>query len=135
LYDYLQHFFSFTGNTNIYFKDDAKSKIATDENYLKTIMHNLTSNAVKAAKDKTLGSIVWNAWAADGKQFLSITETDPGMKPEQANTLNDTSAATNARSGFGFHLIRDLAKAIDCEISMQSQPDAGTCFTLCFNNR
>jgi signal transduction histidine kinase len=36
----------------------------------------------------------------------------------------------NAKTGFGLHLIRDLAKAIQYHISIESKPGMGTTFVL-----
>ena len=62
--------------------------------------------------------------------MLSITDNGPGIAAEQAKALFDDSVTSNAKTGLGLHLIRDLAKAIQYRISVQSQPGQGTTFIL-----
>jgi len=94
-------------------------------------MQNLTSNAIKVLKNDPNGVIEWNAKTEGDKTILSITDNGPGIDKEQVKALyNEDSIGVNARTGFGFHLIRDLAKAIKYKISIQSQPGLGTTFTL-----
>jgi len=42
----------------------------TDENYLKTIVLNLTANAVKAFQNIPDAKIEWKAWKENDKLFL-----------------------------------------------------------------
>ncbi|MBL0012981.1 MAG: hypothetical protein IPP30_04250 [Flavobacterium sp.] len=44
------------------------------------------------------------------------------------------SGVVGIQSGLGLHLIRDLAKAIDCKIDVDSRPNQGTTFTPGFKN-
>jgi signal transduction histidine kinase len=62
LFAYLQKYF--TGPENISFSFSAEENliVQTDENYLQTIMQNLTSNAVKALQQKPNTQITWKAW-------------------------------------------------------------------------
>ena len=130
LFNHLQQFFSSTENVAMRFNAAPGLKVSTDENYLQTIMHNLTSNAVKALKNTSNATIEWNAKQQGNKIILSITDNGPGIKPEQINALYDDSSALNTKTGFGLHIIRDLAKAIQCKISMQPAAGQGTTFIL-----
>ncbi|MNY63612.1 Phosphate regulon sensor protein PhoR [compost metagenome] len=96
----------------------------TDEDYLRTIMQNLTNNAVKALKSTQNAEIHWKAKPEGGRIVLSVADNGPGASDEQLNALYDGNAAIGIKSGLGLHLIRDLAKAISCEVS--SRPNAGT---------
>ena len=51
LFDYIQKFFSNTQNVRIGFDAAPGLLVSTDENYLRTIMQNLTSNAIRALKE------------------------------------------------------------------------------------
>jgi signal transduction histidine kinase len=130
LFDYLQKFFAQTGAISMQYNHAPGLTISTDENYLRIIMQNLTSNAIKALKNMPEGKIVWNARKEGVKTVLSITDNGPGIGPEQLKTLYDDHSALNSRGGFGFHLIKDLAKAIQYQIAIQSQPGKGTTFIL-----
>jgi sensor histidine kinase regulating citrate/malate metabolism len=59
-----------------------------------------------------------------------VTDNGPGIDAEQASALYHESSSFNKRTGFGFHLIRDLARAIRLQITIRSVPGAGTTFVL-----
>lgn len=62
--------------------------------------------------------------------ILSITDNGPEINEEQAKSLYTEGIGINAKTGFGLHLIRDLAKAIKYHISIESKPGMGTTFVL-----
>jgi signal transduction histidine kinase len=130
LFDYLQKFFAQTTQVQISFSDPESLEVSTDENYLKVIMQNLTSNAVKVLRNNPGGTIIWKAHKEGLKTLLSITDNGPGIKAEQIKVLYNEENAVNAKTGFGFHLIRDLAKAIQYHISIESKLGMGTTFVL-----
>lgn len=112
-----------------YHNSDAIS-IFTDENYLKTIVRNLTSNAINVFTTTPNPTIIWKAWQENGVSYLSITDNGPGSSKEQFKALYDDKEVVGIKSGLGLHLIRDLAKAINCEISVNSIVNEGTTFVL-----
>ncbi|HMH34930.1 MAG TPA: tetratricopeptide repeat-containing sensor histidine kinase [Puia sp.] len=130
LFDYLQKFFVHAAPVQIRFSDTDQLEVLADENYLQVIMQNLTANAIKSLRDSRGGKIEWKAWTSGGKTMLSIRDNGPGILEEQARNLFTEGQSVNARSGFGFHLIRDLAKAIRYSISIESKPGFGTTFIL-----
>lgn len=130
LFDYLQKFFPETQQVSIRFNDPENLVVSADENYLKVIMQNLTSNALKALKNTTEGRIEWKARKDGSKTILSITDNGPGISEEQVKSLYQEGSGFNARTGFGLHLIRDLARAIQYHISIESKPGFGTTFVL-----
>lgn len=130
LFTYIRDFFGTTTGVALQFADPGSIKVNTDENYLRTIMHNLTANAIKALQHTPDARIDWKVEQTSEHTLLSITDNGPGMDEQQTKALYDDSVAANSKTGFGLHLIRDLAKAIRCKISIQSKPGAGTTFTL-----
>ncbi|HTE23732.1 tetratricopeptide repeat-containing sensor histidine kinase [Flavitalea sp.] len=131
LFDYLQKFFPQDGAVKISFFQTPGLTVSADENYLRVIMQNLTSNAMKAINNKPNGVIEWRAKKEGDKTILAITDNGPGINEEQMKALyNGDDIAVNTRTGFGFHLIQDLAKAIQYKILVQSQPGMGTTFIL-----
>lgn len=126
MYDYSQHY-------RFVFMNTSKISIFADKNFLKTIMRNLTSNAIKALNNKSEGIITWKATLVDNLTVLSITDNGVGAKPEQFRALYDDKAEVGSKSGLGLHLIRDLAKLINCTIKVNSKPDEGTEILLIFN--
>lgn len=130
LFDYLQKFFLPSQQLNIRFDDPGPLELSADENYLKVIMQNLTSNAIRALENRPDGLIIWKAAEEGGQTVLSLTDNGPGIDAEQAGALYHENAGFNRRTGFGFHLIRDLARAIRLQITIRSAPGAGTTFVL-----
>ena len=122
----------FSGYQNIKFEylNPENIEIFTDENYLKTIVRNLTSNAINVFTSTTNPTIIWKAWQENNQSYLSITDNDPGASLEQFKALYDDKEVVGIKTGLGLHLIRDLAKAINCEIIVDSKINEGTTFTL-----
>jgi signal transduction histidine kinase len=122
-------------NVQLSFSDSENIAIVTDENYLFTIMKNLTANAVKALEGKANGLIQWKAAKQkDGKVTLSITDNGSGLTEAQRDGLLTGQEITGNKNGFGFHIVRDLAVAIQLLILAKSQPGIGTEFSLVFND-
>lgn len=122
--------FSGEENVNITFEDPEDIVLNTDENYLKTIIRNLTGNAMKALEKTKDPKITWKAWQENDKKHLSISDNGPGGTQEQFKALYDDKEVVGIKTGLGLHLIRDLAKAIDCKIDIETQPNQGTTFIL-----
>ena len=130
LFDYIEKFFGQAEHVSIRFDYVPGTMIPADENYLRTIMQNLTSNAIRALKSTPDAVIEWKATTDKDKVILSISDNGPGIEPARAKSLFDESVVSNEKTGFGLHLIRDLAKAIRYKIAVQSEPGQGTTFIL-----
>ena len=130
LFKYLQNFFPVTPSIHLSFSNPQNLSVITDENYLQTIMHNLTSNAIKALNNTSNGTIEWKAFEQNGKAILSITDNGPGVTNEQLKALYDETANSGSRHGLGLHIIRDLAKTIGCTVILQPEMKKGTTFFL-----
>ncbi len=122
--------FSSEERVQISFENKDNIQINTDENYLKTIIRNLTGNAIKALNEIENPTIIWKAWKENETSYLSISDNGKGASDEQFKALYDDKEVVGIKTGLGLHLIRDLAKAIDCEISVDSKIDIGTIFIL-----
>ena len=129
--------FSAEKNVRLIFENTENIILYTDENFLKTIIRNLTANAIKAvcieyAQDVINATIIWKAWQKENVTYLSISDNGFGANAETFTTLFDEAEISDTQSGLGLHLIRDLTKAIHCEISVNSKENIGTTFTLLF---
>ena len=131
LYDYIRQAISPGENISISFEQQPDMQLNIDEHYIKTIMYNLTNNAVKALGGK--GTIVWKAWEEGKQRYLSITDNGPGATEEAFRALYDDSAPVGIKTGLGLHIIRDLAKAIGCKISVFTTPGSGAELRLAFS--
>lgn len=129
LFGYLSHTFSPTQKIGYSFSNPEKIVLSSDENYLKTIIYNLTANAVAALQNKDDGFITWKAWKEGNTVFLSITDNGIGFPLELISNWNTNSISINERNGFGMHIVKDMAKAIDCKVSL-SNTNTGACVTM-----
>lgn len=116
----------------IHFEDPESLSLVSDPDYLKTIMRNLTGNAVKALEKTPDPLIVWKAWKENEAVYISITDNGPGGSEKQFKALYDENEVIGIKSGLGLHLIRDLAKAIGCWLSVESKAGVGTSIVLIF---
>jgi signal transduction histidine kinase len=132
IFNDVKNHFSSVENVLIQFENPENIELTTDENYLKTIVRNLTGNAIKATEKSSNPSVVWKAWRDDKKCFLSITDNGSGGTIEQFKALFDESEVVGIKSGLGLHLIRDLAKDIQCQILIDTKPNNGTTIQLIF---
>ena len=96
--------------------DDIELK--TDYNYLKTIIRNLTGNAVKIVEKVENPQIIWKAWQENSTIFLSIKDNGTCANEANFKALYDETEVTGIKTGLGMHLIRDLAKAINATIKV-----------------
>jgi len=130
LFEETEKHFASVENIQLSFENPENIILNTDENYLKTIIRNLTGNAIKALDKTQNGKIIWKAWNENNQIYISITDNGPGGTQEKFKALYDDSQVIGIKSGLGLHLIRDLATAINCKIEVCSKPDLGTTFTI-----
>jgi signal transduction histidine kinase len=128
----LQLLYPGSGRLRILFRDPHALQLETDEDYLKTILRNLTSNAIKAVHGRTDGLIEWRAWEEDHHVCLAVTDNGPGISASQRQALFNNEADIGTRHGLGLPLIRDLTAAVQCEIRVDTPAGGGTRFTLLF---
>lgn len=116
--DNQKHFESIE-NIKIIYKNPENLAFLSDFNYLKTIIRNLTSNAIKALEKVENPEIIWQAWKENSKIFLSIKDNGTSAKERNFKALYDDLEVTGLNSGLGLHLIRDLAKSINSIIKVE----------------
>lgn len=131
LFEDTKDYFTYLKNIDLQFQNTENLYIETDKDYLKTIIRNLTINSIKALTDIS-DPIIWKAWTEGNEKYLSITDNGIGMNSEQSSPLFNDQMVYNINTGFGLHLVRDLAKSIYCEIIIESKPNIGTTFILKF---
>ena len=130
LFSYLKDFFSTFGHVDFQYQANDDLSVYTDENYLKTIMQNLTQNAVNALREVPNASITWRAWRENDELKLSISDNGKGMSAEQVKKFHENSPVSTAKQGLGLHLIKDMSQTIGCRIILESAGGKGTTFTL-----
>lgn len=113
--------------------------IITDPVRLKQIVINICSNAVKFTHSGGVNvKVLYNS--SDAKLLFEIVDTGIGLTKEQVDKL--FSAFTQADSsttrkyggtGLGLHLSQELAIKLGGDISIESTPEVGSCFTISIN--
>lgn len=134
VFEFLRQFFSDIEPIELTFTGGENLTVHSDENYLKTIMQNLTANAVKAVLQTVKPQINWKGWQEGTTICLSICDNGPGASNEQLRALYDDRATSGATQGLGLHIIRDLAKAIHCTITLAPKNQSGAEFVLRISN-
>lgn len=129
--DTKNHFISIE-NIKLVFEDPQNLELRSDIDYLKTIIRNLTANSIKALEQTANAEIIWKAWTENNKTYLSVKDNGPGATKEKFKALYNENETVGISTGLGLHLIRDLAKAINCKIIVQSNVGEGSKFILSF---
>lgn len=122
--------FGWEDRVHISFENPDNLQIFTDKEYLKTLTRNLTNNALKILEKIENPTIIWKAVAQKDFVELSITDNGKGAAPEKFRALFDENVSIGIKSGLGMHLIRDLSKAINAEIIVNSKENTGTCISI-----
>jgi signal transduction histidine kinase len=109
--------------------------MAGDAGELEIVLNNLVSNAVKYNRDS--GKVDVSIARDADTVTLRVSDTGIGMSREEAARLfNDFVRIKNARtkdilgSGLGLSTLKKLAKLYGGDVSVESEPDVGTTFTV-----
>lgn len=107
----------------------------TDPGKVRLIILNLAANAVKFTEAGEV-RLELEAGADDGALLLRVGDTGMGIAPEHADLVFDPFwqvDQTNARAGgtgLGLAVARQLARLLGGELTMESEPGAGSTFTV-----
>jgi signal transduction histidine kinase len=114
---------------------DDKIKISTDENYLKIIIRNIISNAVKFTNK---GGKIDISCTRNGKAYsIIIKDSGVGMSEELVSKImsgnqykSSDGTISEKGTGMGLLICFELAESIDAEIDINSKLNQGTTFTI-----
>ena len=111
--------------------------LTIDPMRLRQILFNLLSNACKFTKE---GAVTLRARkVTNGRDWVELTvcDTGIGMTPEQQATLFEefsqaeaTTAQRFGGTGLGLAITRKLARMMGGEVTVASEPDKGSAFTV-----
>lgn len=108
--------------------------VLADHQRLKQVVLNLLSNAIKY--NKPSGKVTISATSDDEIVTLSITDTGAGISAEQIKELFKPFTRLKAEqqliegTGIGLVITRKLTEAMGGTITVQSEPDQGSCFQI-----
>ena len=125
IFNEIEKEFIWASDINISVDIPSNFQILTDKEYLKTITRNLIINAVKVLQDVPNPQIVCKAWEENQKQLILINDNGGGADIEKFRALYDDKTSIGSSKGLGLHVIRDLCKAIGCEITVATDKGMG----------
>ncbi len=113
--------------------EDVPRRVRGDAQRVRQIVVNLLSNAIKFTQQ---GEVVVRAMrdrADEGRVWLnlSVSDTGPGISPEQQKRLFQAfqqTAGTRGGSGLGLTITRKLTELMGGRVDMQSTPGQGSTF-------
>ncbi len=125
IFNELEKEFVWASNVRIEFEIPSNLKLFTDKEYLKTIIRNLISNAVKVLQNVPDPKILCKVWDQNDFTQILIKDNGGGTDIEKFRALYDDNFSIGTTKGLGMHVIRDLCKAIDCKIEVNSDIEVG----------
>ncbi|MBB3842260.1 signal transduction histidine kinase [Runella defluvii] len=113
---------------------DAQCELKTDENYLKIILRNLLTNAIKFTAEN--GFIQLDCQIKDKVAQIIVRDTGIGIAPDKLQQVfyyPTPNAGTKKEkgTGLGLGLSLDIAKKLGGDIQLKSQVGKGTQVTVC----
>lgn len=109
--------------------------IVTDVHFLGSIIQNMSNNAVKALTNTPHAVLQWKAQNTGEQITILIADNGPGMDAETVSDILNNRQIGSGKTGLGFHIIRDMAKAIGAEITIESSPGKGTTMRISLNGK
>ncbi|NQU41903.1 response regulator [bacterium] len=109
--------------------------MTADRGEIEIILNNLVSNAVKYNKDNGRVDVILRD--TEGRTIITVSDTGIGTSPaEAAKLFNDFVRIKNTKtkhilgSGLGLSIVKKLALLYGGDVSVESQPDVGSAFTV-----
>jgi PAS domain S-box-containing protein len=114
--------------------------ILTDKHKLQQVLSNLIGNAVKFT---TAGSVTISATPVNAEHWcLEVRDTGIGISSEaltyifdEFRQVDDRLARSYGGTGLGLAITRKIVELLEGEISVESQPDAGSRFRIVWPRR
>ena len=107
--------------------------VRSDPNLLAEIIQNFVSNAIRYTNS---GSVKLTSSVHDGLCSVQVEDTGIGIEQDELEEIfrefHQCKSAGGSNEGFGLGLaiVRRLSKLLDHEVTVQSQPGEGSCFTV-----
>lgn len=122
--------------TNIHFESSCESEYLTiqaDAEMIEQVLINLVKNAMEAVEDKPQSHILLKGWYSDNAVLIEVIDNGPGIIPEAIERVFVPFFTTKKTgSGIGLALSRQIMQMHNGTLTVQSQPDVKTTFTLRF---
>lgn len=113
---------------------DVPRWIETDSGRLRQMLFNLLSNALKFTEK---GEVAVKASSADGRLCIAVSDSGIGIPAEKHEEIFESFRQVDAGTtrkfggtGLGLAIVRNLARALDGNVSVTSVDGEGTTFTV-----
>jgi signal transduction histidine kinase len=100
----------------------------TDPNFLRIILRNLISNAIKFSPAR--GKILLFADNRDGDIIFSVTDDGPGISQSELANIFEWSSIRSDSSGLGLRLAKEFAEKLGGRLEARPRLQAGTEFIV-----
>ncbi|MBC8154215.1 MAG: PAS domain-containing protein [Bacteroidetes bacterium] len=111
----------------------AQLRIAADANQIEMVLLNLIRNAIESLIDWPGPVIRIDAYSADNRVGIRITDNGPGIEPEALEKIFIPFFTTKKTgSGIGLSLSRQIMQLHGGQLTVVSSPGQGSTFTLVF---
>jgi signal transduction histidine kinase len=121
---------------NIHFSSQCDSEYLTlqaDEEMIEQVLINLIKNAIEAADHAQEAKIEINGTYTENAVLIEVTDNGPGIIPEAIDRIFVPFFTTKKTgSGIGLALSRQIMQMHNGSLTVVSQPDRKTTFTLRF---
>jgi PAS domain S-box-containing protein len=114
---------------------DGRPKISCDENKLRQVLANLVDNAVKYSPGG--GHVELRVRNGHGSCVIDVVDEGLGIPPgererifEKFYRLDPDQTHGVGGSGLGLYICRELVERMHGQLSVESEPGKGSCFTL-----
>ena len=118
---------------------DKSIRIYTDHNMFLFIVRNLLSNAIRYTP--SLGKVTINAKKLNERTILEVQDTGVGIEKERIKNLFKAETFTSKKhkrdeegTGLGLVLCKEFADKMNAELSVKSEENKGSTFTLAIPN-
>lgn len=120
----------FADGKNITLKKEVNSGFSfyTDPNFIKIILRNLVSNAIKFTPP--MGMVILTCVQQNPGIVFSVKDTGQGIEPADLINIFEWNSIRSDSSGLGLKLAREFTEKLGGTISVTSQKDQGTEFIV-----
>ncbi|WP_047244943.1 sensor histidine kinase [Maribacter thermophilus] len=117
-------------------KSDAWQQVLFSKFYLRSVLHNLMSNAIKYRQKNVYSYILFETGYEDNKKVLSVSDNGIGLDLKKHGDnlfkLYKRFHRNISGKGMGLFLVKSQLEALDAKITINSKENVGTTFKIIF---
>lgn len=109
--------------------------LITNHEYLRSILENILSNAIKYSDFEKIITISYSL--SDNFHLFSIQDEGPGILPDEQHLLfkkfqklSPRPTANESSSGLGLYIVKFFVEKLNGRIQVKSEPNIGSTFTV-----